>query len=189
MPISKGRSKHKQQKQVPLSGRRQQESAKSLRKKLKDLLLGWWGFSIALVGLVASLFAIWDAWVRSDPEIRAQSADPSSAFYFPFSVKNPSSVLEMKDVEWVCHIDELLLSSGSHFKDSVVSSGIRATIKPNETVNFRCSIDLNGPSVVLANMKLNVRFKSWFVQREYSMPIYWDARANPPRWIEGRVLK
>jgi hypothetical protein len=194
MPKSRGRKppKNKLPQQPPKKSNQEQIQSSILRRIVDNpIALG--------VGLIAGLFAIYDATL-SPPEISAKGdQDTSYPFALPFEVRNNSWFFPMRASQLHCGIDDVIAKEGVRFSSFSVLSGSAATIEPKNEAAFRCVL-LGRPGqknmfaipqseLLKAHIFLSISYKTlWFPRMSHETEFTWYAAAKPPRWVKGPIV-
>ena len=144
---------------------------------------------IALVGAVTTLTQIYRGTI---PDARILGSDPTP-FLLPFTVTNDSSFFDMKDVVFFCgpragqtiQVGNIVVS-GVRFQDSVG----KAMIKPGATSLFRCPVTNARAEMVKGTIHPIMEYRTlWFSRTFDGKDLTWFANANPPRWVQGDMVK
>lgn len=150
----------------------------------------WWGKVVALfalVGVIQSIDFCLSMYADTIPEVQAPGPN-DSPFALPFTVKNNSHFLPMRDVQWECGSD--LIAEG--YETRLPISGFRIAgdpptlIEPRQRVAFRCAVVAQKD--VQPVIRPIIHYRTLWIERAYAAQTFtWYPNANPPRWIESDV--
>ena len=187
------KGKHKPKRKPPTPKTEQTQSKAQLKplwRRVLKFLISPLGLLVDALGIAASVFAVWEAYWGTLPEIHALGPDFSSPFALPFAVKNPSHIFDMRDVQWFCGIEKIEFSQNNGLQSFSLTEPPIAKIPAGETANFRCPIGVGSQDMKSGSLSLFVKFKTFYIPRiSTTQPMTWIANANPPRWVEGNYGK
>jgi hypothetical protein len=145
-------------------------------------------FVVALVGLTASIDAIWGPIWPTVPDIHPGPPDPVSPFAVPFTIKNRSVVFKVWGASITCLIDSMTMKGNNTMTNASVGIADMVELEPAETRPFSCKISVPFNYVEQAVMRIRVEYQINFicgcVLRHTIGPYSWNGRA----WSEGKPL-
>jgi len=136
--------------------------------------------------------------VRKNPIIDAGSPSYGEILKEPFSIKNPNKYYGLKNIRYVCLLDEIDYENRISLTNSDAKN-IKTifSIKPSKNANIRCenltAYSIFGPRVVRAKIRFRLIFEhtlSRFTFKREQMTsetFTYDGFSNPPRWIKGPI--
>lgn len=166
-----------------------EESPHSRSKRFLRKLRGTAEFVAAALAVVVGVH---DAF--QNPQIHAQTAEPSAPFSLYFSLHNPSLVLPMGDVRIECFVKNARTDHGvieTSFT-SVTANIQNVSIPPGETIQHNCPLDAivtkaGYGNVHIAQIQLVSKFKTLSIERNtYSEMFNWNPISR--RWTEGEII-
>jgi hypothetical protein len=177
---------------VTSSPKAEYERRKLERKKAqvgwRDVLRSTPGRVLSFVAGISLLWTFGDraleAYLNTSPEIHMVGQD-ASPFMLPFSLKNRSSIFDMRDVEFLCATKHTqvgnLVIQGFSFKEARPNT----TVHANKIAAFRCPIT-NAKTNIQSTVYPVVRYHTlWFPREHSDVNFTWFEDATPPRWVEG----
>jgi hypothetical protein len=171
--------------------------------------------AVAVLGVVSTVYTIWGPPWPTNPEIRPRDVIDGSSFVLPFTVRNPSAVFDMDNVEFTCGVDLV------HFEDAEGKTGGLSdvafvtghySISANSSINYPC--DASGIVQILTDGSLTLRnslstkpgvfrpplkvltmclwiggdYKLMGLTRRFTSTIFdWIATPAGHQWLEGPV--
>ena len=146
------------------------------------------------MGLVAALLAILtplhDALQK--PEIHGHAGTVAQPFELRFSLRNPSWLLSMDDMEFKCVLPKLLTDGDTELLDTTLAeAGVSATISPGGTIEYNCPVAriLKFPrqNITFAQVRITTHFKTLGVARAARSELFtWTTQSQ--QWIEGDIV-
>jgi hypothetical protein len=142
-----------------------------------------------LVGVVAIAGWIYDA-VR-EPEIHPHSGNVENPFELRFSLHNPSFVFWMKNMQFTCIGEKIVLAGNNIFTNGTFDENLNIAVRPQQTVEYSCPFDRfighkNLPTTQ-AQISIGVSFRTlWFERRAISDHFSWTDQSH--EWIEGEII-
>ena len=83
-------------------------------------------------------------------------------------------------------VGNLVVKSGVRFRDNVG----KATIKPGAIALLRCPVTNAGAGMVRGTIHATIEYRTlWFSRTYEGTDLTWVLNANPPRWIEGELIR
>jgi hypothetical protein len=145
-----------------------------------------------LLGVLAAVIALSQAWHDSlhEPDVNlVGSPTGAQVFEYPFAVKNNSVLFAMRDTHIFCGIVALLSSTGGGIRNLSVTSNGTATINPDETVNYGCSVATAGSALATGHIRIWMKYKTLFFPRTFEGTKFtWYTKGPVPQWIKGTVV-
>jgi len=117
----------------------------------------------------------------------------TTPFLLPYAVTNTSTWFDMKEASFICgprpgqtiKVGNLAIS-GIGFKDNVP----KVTIVAGSTANFRCPVTDASGNLFKGTVHPIIDYKTLGFSRTYEGPDQtWFGDANPPRWVEGDMIR
>jgi hypothetical protein len=101
----------------------------------------------------------------------------------PFTVINSSDWFAMRNVEYRCHLVDVVLSEDNRMRNVLI--GFPAPdIGRQKPVNYTCRISTTGRTLISAKVVASVIYKTlWFSREPAAMEFNWISG----RWVEGRL--
>lgn len=145
--------------------------------------------------LIGVLFIGYHLVHANAPTISSQGSDPKDPFHFPFTIRNDSHVLAMRNLRWVCH---LIRGEGPTYSVSNVGFWIGGTAKrlsADDILNISCkqAVELFEQFSVLV-LEIQLRYDTpivgpLLIPRSSQALFTWMRTAANPQWIRGSIAK
>jgi hypothetical protein len=154
------------------------------------------GLTVALVGLVGSIYGIWGPPWPTVPSFSVGSASGGSAFDVPFIASNKSIFFEIQDLDVTCADINIFTTTHSHFSFGGVrvvqppgtldASASRPYVCPfnrviNLTTNFPTKICLDIKGTFSWRLPFAFSYRSSFSSGVF----FWYNQTSPPQWLQG----
>jgi hypothetical protein len=159
------------------------------------------GTTVATIGLVASVVAIWGPIWPTDPDIHPQNTVNGSSSILPFTVKNKSILFGIWNAEFACGAEKIYVNDGAkhHFglQNTAVFNGYYS-IRPEQTINYTCdaskfvSFGTNPPAVIekmCVWITADYDIFGFWTHHFSSVMFQWPAMAGQNQWLEGPVYR
>jgi hypothetical protein len=190
MPVSRGRKpKLKKQSQPPSQNPHQLPTPhqKTRWERIRDHPV-FWG-----LGLLAALIAVGAPAYEAfrEPEIHAHSGVIQNPFELRFSLRNPSFIFLIKNMNFTCFGEKIILANNIRFENVAFSENIHVSVRPGQTVEYTCPFDrlVGHPNLptLSAQIAIGVNFKTlWFQRTTASDHFTWTAQSQ--QWVEGEII-
>jgi hypothetical protein len=183
-------TKQKKSQQLPPATQDRQPGRNISRWRGRLALVVAW--CLGLSTLISFAISIWGPFWPLLPEIDPGPPDLSEPFQVPFTVKNPSHLLALKDIQFSCLLQHLNGGNNITFENNLFTIRNRVTIQPDERDTYKCwfPFDLSGP-IASASIRIIVDLAQWPWSRRKSFDQWeftWDLNARPPRWVPGHQI-
>ena len=157
--------------------------AEKLSRPLRRL--PWWA---DVLGIAAALLAIWLVFFDTIPTIEIAGSDRTSPFELPFTVRNKSPIFDARDAQFSCQA--VRIEQGPFAYGFVpLALAQHRTITWGNPVNFKCPVTTSGDPVRRAVVRIFVDYKTLFKGRTTTADFTWIGTVDPPRWIEGEIVR
>lgn len=165
------------------------KSRRSIWIRIRDHWIFWaLGVVSAVVGIA---FPVFDA--LSGPEIHPSSAQVDDPFALGFSIRNPSYLFEMRNVDAECLIVEMSSGIGTKIGDVIVHvRGHHRSLGPKERARYVCPLrsffrGIGVESVHNVTIVVHIKYDTIGRKRSYqSQVMNWNERTR--QWFEGPNL-
>ena len=138
---------------------------------------------LEVIGAAAAIFAVWDAYWNTLPQVRLLEPELLPSSFMPFAVTNPSHLFDMNSLTLRCAVGGI--KEGT--KDEFVSS-LETAAPPGPTIsigsmrNFVCPVGGQRTTGV----ELSAKYWTLLIPRTWTGPSFtWHPEMTPPRWVEG----
>jgi hypothetical protein len=154
------------------------------------------GFIVALLGLLASYFAVWAAWVQSDPTVEIRGVTQTFDV-LPFVVTNQSPFFQMYSVSLICDTTShgvVVPRTNKPEQVRFVVTTDESDISPQDFTTMICSFPYmrEHPNEKVTEELAKVKRATISVSAKYETRIFWwdFHRESPPAsyaWEETPV--
>jgi hypothetical protein len=168
---------------------RRELPTESPESSLRKLLAHWRTILLSVAGTLGVLYSFADGvreiYFRTFPELHVGAPDYSAPFSLPFSIRNPSSWFDMKDVSFSCRAQWIDLPPAKPDWTSGVGGAVKS-IGPGETKRYSCAIVAPAQHATFLNAELTVAYRTLFRERTPAvLTVKWQAGF----WVERDIAE
>ena len=162
-------------------------------------------FFVAVIGLAASVYAIWGPPWPTNPSFSLGPPSSGAAFDVPFQVENKSVLFGFSNLKISCKIagfaksqlgpgfikfgeNSLFSARGTNNLPSLSSGPYTCPIRGTAKIGERDAVDLMQSAQVSFISEYDTRI-FWGISHAEDGPYTWITTTVPPRWERGRPLK
>lgn len=151
-------------------------------------------FVAGVLGLVASIVAIWGPVWPTKPSIDVGPPSSEGPFSVSFQVTNASVLFPLQHLTLLCGIYYIHTDHHQSMEGGFsLTAGGDNTLPPGESRPYKCESILNFGGARIIGERITIR-------GTYDLPVFghfkfesaafnWDSNSNPPRWVRGDPLK
>lgn len=163
----------------------------------RDFFPKIWRRLIDILGPVAIILAVYgagyEAWreVWPEPDMHVQTAQGNRPFLLHFSLRNPSFLVSMDEMQIACDLKRVNFEKGAIAGIELANFAPQISLQPRQTVQYNCPVERIGwfteSQVTTARIFIATKFQTFGIQRKaHSDTFNWDGASH--QWIEGETI-
>jgi hypothetical protein len=147
--------------------------------------LPWWA---DVLGIFGATVVFWAVYIDTIPSIEIVGADRSSPFELPFTVKDKSAIFDTREAHFWCEVKRI---EQGNFAYGFVPFGLAQvrTVTWGNPVSYKCPVTTSGDPVRRAAVRIIIDYKTLMWGRTTTADFTWIGTVDPPRWVEGEVIR
>lgn len=183
-------------------------------QRLRDVHVPWWGSFLGILTFFVAIPGWYLSW-RVVPAVQPDNAISASWLDLPITVRNPSEVFDLRDVQFFCDMTEQQFNATAESKKFLDYNYYRAkglvewpirqpplTLSPGNAISFPCNIAANtnmtfdGAPLPLLLIRLSIKSQysvdlklfRWHRQ-SMSQTFTWQKVPGGWQWLPGETLE